>query len=189
MPAFDATLGSSVATSYVSVAAADDYYLGTMRQADWDALTQPEKEAALTAATSGLETLTYAGSRCTPSSDDPLLEQALQWPRSDATCKGITAACTMLPKEITAATCYLALELHANPPAVGGGPAQTVGAVASQTLGDLSISYHDVKEGTSTKVDASAPLILQNYPVLVDLLGCWSDTATGSGRVILRVRS
>jgi len=188
MAAFDATLGGSVATSYVDVATADAYYAGGMQDAAWQALTQPEKEAALMAATSSLEALTFAGNRCSPSSDDPLLEQSLQWPRSDATCKGIAAACTMLPKEIVQATCFLALELHTTPPTVGG-IAQTVGAIASQSLGELSISYHDVKEGQSTKVDAAAPLILQRYPLLVDILGCWSDTAIGNGRVILRVRS
>lgn len=188
MATFDATLGGAAATSYVSVATADAYYTGSMQEALWQALSQEEQEAALMAATSSLETLTYAGTRCSPSSNDPLQEQALQWPRSDATCKGIAAACTMLPKEIVQATCYLALELHTSPPTVGS-VQQTVGAIASQTLGALSISYHDVKEGTSTKVDASAPLVLQKYPVLVDMLGCWSDTATGSGRVVLRVRS
>lgn len=189
MPAFDATLGSSVATSYISVAQADDYYLGTMREPDWSALTQQEKEAALIAATRGLETLDYAGTRCTPASDDPALEQALQWPRSDATCKGLAATCAMLPRAILEATAYLALQIHTNPPSLGSAATGATGAIKKQQLGDLSQEFYDVREGASTKVDANAPLILQQYPILVDMLGCWSATATGAGRIALRVRS
>ena len=189
MPAFNATLGSSSATSYISVSKADDYYAGTLSDQYWSPLTQQEKEAALIAATRALETLTYAGTRCTPSSDDPALEQALQWPRSGATCKGITAACDLLPKEIVEATSTLALNLFTTPPAVGAPSTGTQGAIKKQQLGDLSQEFYDVREGASTKVDASAPLILQRYPYLVDLLGCWSNTSTGAGRVINRVRS
>lgn len=181
MPAFSAALGDPAATSYVDVATADDWYLGTQRQLAWDALTDAQKEASLVAATRALETLDYAGTRCTTT-------QALQWPRTGATCRGVTADCTMLPQGLVDATCYLALELHSNPPPVGA-TAQTVGAIASQQLGELSISYHDVKAGQSTKVDASAPLILQQHPYLVDLLACWLQSNTGTSRVILRVRS
>lgn len=189
MAAFDSTLGGSVATSYIDVTTADAYYLGTMQEAAWAALTTAEKEAALMAATSGLETLEYAGTRCAPSTDDPLLDQSLQWPRFGATCKGITAVCTMLPKEIVAATSFLALSLHMNPPSIGAPATGSTGAIQSQKLGDLSISYYDVREGASTKVDASAPLILQQYPILVDMLGCWSATSTGSASIATRVRS
>ena len=189
MPAFNATLGASTATSYISVSKADDYYVGTLSDQYWSPLTQQEKEAALIAATRALETLTYAGTRCTPSSDDPALEQALQWPRSGVTCKGITAACDLLPQGIVDATAYLALQLHTSPPTPGGGSTGTTGAIKEQQLGELKIGYYDVKEGQSTKVDASAPLILQRFPELVDILGCWSATSTGAGRVILRVRS
>ena len=127
MPAFVADLGNSAATSYISVAQADDYYAGTLSDQYWSPLTQQEKEAALMAATRALETLIYAGTRCTPSTDDPLLEQALQWPRSDATCKGIAAYCTMLPTELISATASLALNLFTSPPVIGGGTANLSG--------------------------------------------------------------
>ena len=188
MPAFNATLGSSSATSYISVSKADDYYAGTLSDQYWSPLTQQEKEAALIAATRALETLTYAGTRCTPSSDDPALEQALQWPRSGVTCKGITAACDLLPQPIIDATAYLALQLHTSPPTPGGGSSGLTGAIKEQQLGELKIGYYDVKD-SQQKISGSAPLILQQYPVLVDLLGCWSNTSTGAGRVINRVRS
>jgi len=189
MPAFVSTLGSSTATSYISVAQADDYYLGSMLEAKWSALTTAQKETALMAATRNLEMLQYVGKRCTPSTNNDDLEQALQWPRSKATCRDIEAKCDMLPKEIIEATSYLALELHTTPPTVGTVESGTLGAVKRQQLGELSQEFYDVKEGSSTKVDASAPLILQKYPQLVDILGCWSDTSTGAGKVALRVRS
>ena len=189
MPAFNATLGGSAATSYISVSKADDYYAGNLLEQYWTPLTQAEKEAALMAATSSLEVLTYAGDRCTPSSDDPLLEQALQWPRSNATCRGVAAACDLLPPAIVEATAWLALQLHTAPPVPGGGTQGATGSIKKQKLGDLEQEFYDVKEGISTKVDANAPLILQQYPYLVDLLGCWSNTSTGGSRLLLRVRS
>lgn len=186
MATFDATLGGSAATSYISVAQADDWYLGTTREPNWTALTVPEKEAALMASTFQLEPLRYAGSRCSPSSDDPALEQALQWPRSDATCRGIATTCSMLPREVIAATAYLALELHTSPPSVG--PSGTTGPIQSQTLGELSQSFYAPTSST-VKVSATAPLILQRYPFLVDLLGCWYVGGVGGSGLLLRVRS
>jgi hypothetical protein len=188
MPAFVSDLGRSDGTSYISVAQADNWYLGTAREPDWAALTVPEKEAALMAATFQLETLSYAGDRCSPSSDDPALPQALQWPRSNATCRGIAAACDMLPREVIGATAYLALELHANPQPIGGGIVQATGPIQSQTLGALSQSFY-APSSDATKVSPNAPLILQRFPFLVDLLGCWSSTATGGSGLILRVRA
>jgi hypothetical protein len=186
MPAFVSDLGRSDGTSYISVAQADNWYLGTAREPDWSALTIPEKESALMAATFQLENLSYAGSRCTPSSDDPALEQALQWPRSDATCRGIAATCDMLPKELIGATSYLALELHTSPPS--GGASTLTGPIQSQTLGDLSQSFYR-PDSSTVKVSATAPLILQRYPFLVDLLGCWYSGSVGGSGLRLRVRS
>ena len=189
MPAFNATLGSSAATSYIKVAQADEYYVGTLLESSWAALSDAEKEASLIAATRGLETLTYNGTRCSPATDDANLEQALQWPRSDVTCRGITATCVTLPQAIVDATASLALNMFTSPPTPGNPAGGATGAIKAQKLGELEQQFYDVREGASTKVDASAPLILQQWPYLVDLLACWSDTATGSSRVILRVRS
>jgi len=187
MPAFVPDLGNSAATSYISTAEADAWHAGLASESAWQALTQAEKEAALMGATAALETLRYAGTRCSPSSDDPALEQALQWPRSDATCKGIEAVCTLLPKEIIQATAQLALSLHSNP--LDGSPTTPgTGAVKRQKLGDLEQEFYDIKIGES-KVSISAPLILQQYPFLIDVLGCWSATSSGSGRIVTRVRS
>lgn len=193
--AFDSTLGGSAATSYIDVATADAFYADSLKAADWGALTQQEKEIALIASTANLEVLSFAGTRCSPSTDDPAKEQRLQWPRSGATCKGVAATCAAIPNEVQSACAMLALDLHKNPDAIwGGAPSSggTTGAIQSQQLGDLSISYYDVQSGTMTtgKVDDTAPLVLQRFPYLIDILGCWSKTATSSGgRVLLRVRS
>ena len=188
MPAFNATLGSSTATSYISVAQADDWYAGTLNEDAWTALDDDQKQAALVAATRALETLTYAGVRCTPSTNDPAKEQALQWPRSGATCKGITAVCGALPQAIIDATAYLALNLYSSG-TIGGGPIASTGALKKNKLGDLEQEFYDVKGDLEVKVSVDAPLVLQQYPVLVDMLGCWSVTATGSAGTLYRVRS
>ena len=189
MPAFNSTLGNTAATSYISTAEADTYWQNTFNEALWTALSEGEKQTALMAATEALETLTYAGDRCDPSTDDEDLPQRLQWPREKFTCKGVTAECDSLPKEIVNATSWLALQLHTNQPTPSAPSGNPIGSIKSQKLGDLQQDFYDVKEGSSTKVDASAPLILQQYPELVDMLSCWSATSTGAGKVILRVRS
>jgi hypothetical protein len=186
MPAFNADLGGSAATSYITVTEADAWHAGTAQAAAWGALSEAEKEAALMAATLQLDTLSFIGTRCSPSSDDPALEQALQWPRSDATCRGSVASCSMLPKELVAATAYLALAVHQAPLTTAA--AAITGPIQSQTLGELSQSFY-APTATTVKVSAGAPLVLQQYPFLVDLLGCWYAGGTGGSGLILRVRA
>ena len=89
------------------------------------------------------------------------------------------------------ATAELALWLHQNKTAIIGGSTSTgtMGAIRSQKLGDLQQDYYDVKDGQTTtgKVSATAPLILQKFPWLVDLLGpCLLNVAAGSSRVLSR---
>ena len=192
--AFDATRGGSEATSYVAVARADDIFADTFKNDDWAALSDDEKQIALMAATANLDVLMYVGEKCSPSSDDDDLPQALQWPRSNASCRGVNAACDMIPLNIERATCYLALDLHNDPNAIGGGTggggAISTGPVKRQKLGDLEQEFFE--PGTDqVKVDATAPIVLQKFPWLVDLLGCWYDGGGvgGSSRLLLRVRS
>lgn len=189
MAAFDPTLGGSTATSYVDVATADAYFAGTASETDWLALTQAEKEASLMASTSSLEVLDYNGTRCDPSTDDPLLPQALKWPRSGITCDGVTVTCAALPRPMMQATCLLALELYRTPNAIIGGSTAVTGPIQSQTLGDLSQSFY-APESSQTKVDVSAPLVLQKFPWLVDLIPSCLLASTGSSAGIAkRVRS
>ena len=185
MAVFESTLGHSGANSYLSAAEADDIFQATMRESAWSALTQAEKEAALMAATGELETLDYAGTRCDPSTDDAGQPQALQWPRSDATCKGVEATCAAIPLQVRKTAAHLALELHLSPPPVGTGPSGSgTGSVQKQKLGDLEISYYD-----SGGYGGSGPALFQKYPWTAETLGCWSASATGSSGIRYRVRS
>lgn len=190
MAAFESTLGHSAATSYISVATADAFFAGTLVGGDWTALSEADKEASLMAATSNLDTLSYKGERCDPSTDDANLPQALKWPRSGITCDGVTITCAALPRPIVTATCLLALQLHSNPDAIIGAPTATTGSIKKQKLGDLEQEFYDVKEGQNAKIDATAPILLQKFPWLVDILPtCLLATTGGSSQILLRVRA
>ena len=187
--ALDATLGASTADSYISVAEADAIFAAGFKNAEWTALAEAEKETALKVSTASLEVLDYVGKRCSPATDDKDKEQALQWPRHDASCRGVVANCAAIPLPIKQACASLALDLQKNPDAIdGGGTSGTQGPIKKQQLGSLSQEFFE-PGGSDTKVSPQAPLVLQKFPYLVDLLGCWLETSSKSSRVILRVRS
>ena len=188
--AFDATLGGSEATSYVSVARSDEIMDDTFKAEAWDALTDAQKQTALMAATSALNALKWNGDKCSPSSDDDDLEQALQWPRDETSCQGIAATCSLMPLPIETATCQLALQLHDNPNSIIGGSPEsgTTGPVKRQKLGDLEQEFFEPGSGTE-KVGSSGPIVLQKFPWLLDVIGCFYDGASSNTRLLLRVRS
>ena len=193
--AIEATLGSSTANSFVDVATADAYAANVWWSATWLALTTADKEVALIGATGGLETIKWKGTRCSPSTDDPNKPQALSWPRSDASCDGVPAICSLIPQSIITATCELAYQLAVNPGALQPGP-PTSGAsgtfVSKEKLGDLEVNYAAYPSGATTEscTSCSDPKVISLFPWLRGLLGCWTDAGSGGdSRVILRVRS
>lgn len=191
MASFNSTLGASDATSYISRETANGIMENTMQAATWAALTDDEKELSLIASTTALDGLAWAGTRCSPSTDDDDLEQALQWPRHDASCKGVTAVCTAIPFPIQQACAMLALQLHSNPNSIiSGGPVSSKGPVKREKLGDLEMEYFDPRaQESGEKISDSAPIVIKAYPWLVDLLNCWLLSSYGVGGTILRVRS
>tara|TARA_R100000664_G_scaffold8014_1_gene13364 strand:+ start:296 stop:868 length:573 start_codon:yes stop_codon:yes gene_type:complete len=188
---FDSTLGGKDSTSYIPVSTADAIFGNSLQNSEWAALTTAQKQSALMASTESLEVLTFLGDRCTPATDDSTVEQALQWPRENASCKGVKTTATAMPLPIRQATAYLALALHKDSDAIIGGGAnnETKGSLKVQQLGELKQEFYDVKEGASIKVDASAPIVLQKFPWLVDVLNCWLVGSFGASKVLLRVRS
>lgn len=196
MATFDATLGGSQATSYISLADADAYFTGSMQESAWNGYTDAEKQSALMAATSWLETLTYEGTRCSPSTDDTNLPQQLQWPRSGFECKGITATCSAIPTAIKAGACLLALQLLKNPDAIipegGGGSSQPGVFVSKQRLGDLEQEFTEYSNPLSNNCDTCGdPPVISAFPWLPSVLSCWykgDGLVNGSG-LMLRVRS
>ena len=197
--AFDATLGGSAANSLVDLTYADTYFAHTPYWDQWNAFSRTNREIALVQACAAMETISYAGTRCNPSTNDADAPQALAWPRSGASCDGVQASCTAIPKEIKDSQCLLALNLATNPDAItgpigGGGGATSAGTfVSKQQLGDSVqefSAYPSGESGTDSCIDCSTPGVIAKFPWLKGMLSCWADISTGSSsKVLLRVRS
>ena len=188
---FNSDLGGSDANSYISVATADAIWANTLNNAAWTVLTEQEKQQSLMASTNGLEALRFSGVRCAPSTDDANLQQALQWPRNGWMCRGIQAECGSIPRQVEEACAYLALNLFNDPNAIIPGvpsPTPARGAVQKQKLGDLEQTYFAPSDA-GTKIATNAPIVLQKFPWLVDVLSCWLDGNYGRSGIINRVRS
>ena len=180
MAGFDATLGGATATSYISIAEADAFLANTQYTGTWQGNTEADKSKYLNAATFWLDTLEYAGTRCSPSTDNAALPQALKWPRSGATCDGVEATCSFIPNEIKYTTAILAANLTANPDAIsgpigGGGGGAPVGTfVKRQKLDVLEIEYDQFNNAVASSCDTCGdPAIISAFPWLKDLLRCW----------------
>ena len=79
----DATLGGATSNSYVDMTAALAIAENIPGGGDWAALDEEVRNLSLIVATRWLETLSYAGDRCQST-------QRLKWPRSGASCDGVT---------------------------------------------------------------------------------------------------
>lgn len=146
----------------VDPADVDDYFLTSFNGATWALLTPEEKDVALAEATRWLGTL------C--------------WQEADCCGREFTAT-------YTAATAELALALHQNQKLlIAAGSATTTGLVRSQSLGELRQEFFSPSE-VNGRVSTKAPLVLQRFPWLVDMLGCWITNSWGNSRVINRFRS
>ena len=102
------------------------------------------------------------------------------------------AVCTEIPLQVMQATYELAFKLVHNPDAITGGvkgPTVQTGAVKRQKLGDLEQEFFEFKNGQGSKVSVSGPVVLQSFPFLVDVLGCWLAGNYGSSKILARVRS
>ena len=149
----------------VTPAMADAYFLTTPRNADWNAAT--DHQIWLNEANRWLGALCFDATR-------------------DCCGRGFDAAYTEAISE-------LALALSKSPTALVGGVAvsSVTGALKKNQLGELSQEFYDVKDAATvaTKYGPNAPLVLQRFPFLGDVIGCWLNVATGGSRIIARVRS
>lgn len=90
----------------------------------------------------------------------------------------------------TEAISELALALSKAPTALISGATAATGAVKRQKLGDLEQEFFEAGGTTSTvRYGPMAPKVLQEFPWLGDIIGCWLNVATGSSRIVARVRS
>ena len=194
-----ATVGGSTSNSYVTGVEADNFAGFQSWDSTWTGKTESERTIALINAAKWLDTVDFAGTRCSPSSDDKDKPQAMAWPRSDASCDGIAATCTMIPKQIKEAQILIAYNLVVNPELItgtpgGGGSAPSGTYVKRNKLGDLEQEFAEFTNDTSTGPGecstCDTPAIISALPWLRGLLSCWGMISTpGEGRVILRVRS
>jgi len=140
------------------------YFAGTVREAAWTAVVDPDAQLN--------EAQRWLGSLCWDETKD---------------CCGRD-----FEEAYLSAVCELALALSANPTAIiGGATAGATQLVKRQKLGDLEIEYQ-APSGESLRSERygpNAPLVLQRFPWLGDVLGCWLNVPTGSSRIIARVRS
>lgn len=149
----------------ITPAMADAFFLPTPREPDWGAVTQ--KQAWINEANRWLGALCF--------------DQ-----KKNCCGRDFDAAYTEAISE-------LALALSKNPTALVDPTAahNTTGAIKRNQLGDLAQEFYDVKDkaATATKYGPNSPLVLQRFPWLGDIVGCWLNVAVGNSRVIARVRS
>jgi hypothetical protein len=191
MATLDATLAGATSNSYVDLAEADAIAANLPFAAEWAALTDDEKIDGLIVATRWLETLNYTGERCTST-------QRLKWPRKDAECDGQVSDCSSIPYAIKEAEVILAWQYIQEPksfPGFGGSAGDSAPAgtyIKRQKIDVLEIEYDQFNSNQYNDdcSDCTLPAILQEFPWLADLLGCWLGTnSTGGNRLIRLFRN
>lgn len=109
----DATVGGASSNSYVTLQAADAYFLGRLSTDEWDDADEDGRSAALIMATSWLDTERYVGSIVS-------ILQKLVWPRFGAFSRnGNYLIYTAIPQMVMDATCELALAILNDPSIFG----------------------------------------------------------------------
>ena len=191
MATLDATLAGATSNSYVDLAEADAIAANLPFAAEWAALTDDEKINGLIVATRWLETLNSVGERCTST-------QRLKWPRKDAVCDGQVSTCSEIPYAIKEAEVILAWQYVLEPksfPGFGGSAGDSAPAgtyIKRQKIDVLEIEYDQFNSNQYNDdcSDCTLPAILQEFPWLADLLGCWLGTnSTGGNRLIRLFRN
>jgi hypothetical protein len=190
-PTLDATLAGTSSNSYVDLTEATVIAANLPFGDEWAATPTEELETALIVATRWLETLNYTGDRCTST-------QRLKWPRKGAECDGQVSVCTEIPYSIKEAEVILAWQYIQDPksfPGFGGSAGDSAPAgtyIKRQKIDVLEIEYDQFNSNQYNDdcTDCSLPAILQEFPWLADLLGCWLGTnSTGGNRLIRLFRN
>ena len=188
MAVLDATLAGASSNSYVDLAEADAIAANLPFSAEWAALTDDEKITGLIVATRWLETLKYGGIRCAKT-------QRLKWPRDGAECDDQVSDCSSIPYAIKEAEVILAYQYVLDPksfPGFGGSAGDSAPAgtyIKRQKIDVLEIEYDQFNENQYNDdcSDCSLPAILQEFPWLKDLLGCWLGNVTTTGNRLIRL--
>jgi len=183
----DATLSGSSSNSYLTLTTAEQIAAILPGGSDWIKESTDTKNLSLIQATRWLETLNYKGDRCKST-------QRLKWPRKDAKCDGVTSDCNGIPYPIQEAEVALAIKYNKDPnkfPGGGSGSSAPTGTyVKRQKLDVLEIEYDEFNNPESSSCDTcGSPAIIQSFPWLTDLLGCWAAISDGSSKMIRLFRN
>lgn len=176
-----ATVGSTEANSYLSVAAANDIANTMVSTLGWDTATNDNKGRALITATRYLDQLKWIGTRATDS-------QALAWPRKDVSCGDKAYDDDEVPPEIGYATFDLADALLNNPKLFNVSNASLNELIPGIPNADLRSARVDVLAVEFKETGSGAPTVknvLTVLPHLVGILGCLTTSTlnTGAGRI------
>ena len=183
----DATLSGSTSNSYLTMATALQIAANMPGGGDWIAADEELTKFVIDQATRWLETLNYKGDRCKSS-------QRLKWPRNGAVCDGVTSDVRASLIRSGSRSC-VGVQYNSKPglfPGGGsGGSAPTGTYVKRQKLDVLEIEYDEFSNPESSSCDTcGSPAIIQAFPWLTDLLGCWtSGISTGSGKMVRLYRN
>ena len=188
MAVLDATLAGATSNSYVDAHEAQDIANNLPFGSEWAATPLDERNTALIVATRWLETLSYGGERCTTT-------QRLKWPRKGAECDGQVSDCSSIPYAIKEAEVILAWQYIQAPtsfPGFGGGAGDSAPAgtyIKRQKIDVLEIEYDQFTDNQYSDdcSDCSLPAILQEFPWLKDLLGCWLGNVSTTGNRQIRL--
>jgi hypothetical protein len=179
----DATLGGSQANSYLSLEDADAWFAVSLFAERWIVLSEATRTGALRQSATWLDTLTFHGERATPSSDEPALQQAMQWPRTGVTCRGITATREFIPHEIITAQMSLALQIGEQPDLLfTASQVNNVSFVTKERVDVLEQQFAAKPERLQMR-DAARPWLIRAFPWLSDLLGCWYSSKNSTVRL------
>lgn len=191
------TIGGHDSNSYVSGTDADQFAALQSWESAWLGKTESERTIALLNAAKWIDTISFGGTRCSPSTDDETLPQARAWPRSGVSCDGVEATCAFIPQAIKDAQILTAYNLALNPelitgsPGGGGSGAPTGTYVSKQQLGELvqEFAAYPSGSGGTDCTDCATPDVISKLPFLKGVLSCWATTSSVNSKILLRVRS
>jgi hypothetical protein len=144
MPTVDATVGGAAANSYVSTAAATAFLDTRLYTEPWLEADSTSQAQSLIWATQLLDTqVRWYGTPTT-------LTQALAWPMTGQRDHlGRLVPNDVIPAAIKQATALYALALLRDDTEAPG--TVDIGGVKSRTIGDMTITYHDQRQETTTQ--------------------------------------
>lgn len=212
MATLDATLAGPTSNSYVDLAEAELIASNFPFGDDWIATPEDERVTALIVSTRYLETLDYIGERCESSQrlkwprDDGQDENdknnsVISGGRYNnrfqekVACDGVEPKCDFIPYQIKETEVILAWQYIQDPkqfPGFGGSSGDTAPAgtyVSRQKIDVLEIEYAQFNENQYNDdcSDCTLPALLQTFPWVGDLLGCWLGTNSKSPNRLIRL--